>query len=399
MKKTLYILHNLSETGGSITLISRIAKSNRFKDVIVISSDVISNDSVSMLENDVNVILFDSKHYMKEVSNYFQRIDSNNAIVLTFSYPEYLNFEIIKRKKKMSFSSCIYCIQPETFHKFKKIIKNRLLSWIIKPHKKIIEKANSFGQVIFMDQDTLSKTISFYNMNFNNYKLIYLPYVFDTYTVDDRKRIIDKGFNSKIIITCARSDFPFKGYLLGLTKFFNDNKNLLKDFCLKIITNDNPPKELIQEVEKGNGAVQLVGWMSYEELKKEFANSFCYIGMGTTLLDSANVFKISIPVLYNTYEVFATDYFSSNPDYLMCKNVTQNSFSKLLDSLINMNYEEYKNLSIKTYDAALQTYGIDEFVKCLCEIPSQYSILNCFENLFFSFEKVIKKIKKNKKRG
>lgn len=228
----------------------------------------------------------------------------------------------------------------------------------------IIDISKNNG-LVFMDETCVDEMKSFYHQNdldLATFDIIRLP--IDIVPISEselRKKAEIKGIH---ILSIARADFPFKGYLIGLVKLFGEiNSNV----NLTIVSYGKDIIFLEKEIEKlpktKKDKLCLIGETNFEELEQLFSKSNLYIGMGTTVLDATLRGVVSLPIKAYTYEVFAKDFFYN--DYKKIVETTEsrlNQITRLLHDFNLMTPNRYLEKSISGRNLVIHHYGTQYIV-------------------------------------
>lgn len=230
-----------------------------------------------------------------------------------------------------------------------------------------ISKLLKNGQIIFMDEETRDTTFKFYRGSTFEHAdyIVRLPIDIIPYN-EERcvKRTRSASFN---ILTIARADFPFKGYLFGLIDCFNRLHQIHPNMHLTIISHGEGFEKLQAHLGCTSG-ITLVGETPHDELKKYYAKSNLYIGMGTTILEASNYDLPSIPVRSDTYQLEVSGWFSSNPESVcVYGDMPITAPYQLILQAKTMPPDKYIALSEKTKEALRNVYDTRVCVKRLLE--------------------------------
>lgn len=164
-----------------------------------------------------------------------------------------------------------------------------------------------------------------------------------------KKRCDRKAFS---ILTIARFEFPFKGYLLQLVEQFAELCGKYDNLELTIIGGGPDEQRLLDKIaglpEKAQRKIHLPGYVDYERLKEYFSHTSLYVGQGTTVLDAGKQGLLAVPVSSYTEESTSYSYlyeyveiYAPEPKY---------KTSHFIEKTIHMSDEEYIEASKKTYE-------------------------------------------------
>ncbi len=334
---------------------------------------------------------------IENLTTFFKSVSTKDLQVISFSWNYYMEVEIVKKKLRLRFDNKIYCIIPDTFEKGRGI-SNRIFRDMLRiPYKGILKRMNENNAVIMMDEVCKERT-----EKWNGFKLlertpmIRLPISFPDN--DNYENDIRDGYNSNIIFTASRADFMFKGYLIGLVDDFVRIKGKFADAKLIIIASGKDEETLKNKIksvpDKIREDITLIPWISYDELLQRIRKCKFFIGMSSTLLDAAKLYKICIPIRGYTEENLASGFFDEDPRYLYASDDCQSSALPLMEECMGWNFEEYHSRSLSHYDAVKSLYDEDKNIKSLIEegTKNKTCILNNKDR--FIHELYIKKARK-----
>lgn len=296
--------------------------------------------------------------------NAITQFDTGDELsVLTFLISDYLKFYYITRKTK----AVVYAVHFKGLA-YKNPLKIKLAGPIIK------EMQNN-NNIICMDKMTNEYTISCYkDVKLSNNLIVPIP--IEIVDVNDEtfknRSSIDK-FN---ILSIARAEFPFKGYLIGLVDkykdWYLDNNNV----SLTIISYGKDIEKLKSAIDglpsDIKSSITLVGKTNYEYLDKYFSDAKLYVGMGTTLLDASQRGIPSIVVVPYTQDLIASSFFYDDNTKLAQEDTTSNTIDTLITEAMNWTQDEYIEKEKLSRNAVVKDYSVE---KCADTIMNQFNIV------------------------
>lgn len=129
----------------------------------------------------------------------------------------------------------------------------------------------------------------------------------------ERARSRKKRF---VIISCARFDFPHKGYLVGLVREFSRIKSKCPTAQLRIVGYGDGEERLMEEVRKLDDDVRdsvvFLGKLSSEELRRAYGESHLSMGVAGALKVGAGEGLPSIIMRQHSYECEGYGLFTKN---------------------------------------------------------------------------------------
>lgn len=375
--------------GGAETLVLRMSEwliCNGIK--VYIICDFIDNLIKKECE-EKGIQIYVSNKKRKVLTLILKKEAEKKKIVINFFLEEYINYETLKNK--FEFYNFLYVVHP-----YNTIVGKNLpvsISKIyIKVYKKLFIEMYEKGNIIYMDEECIKATESYYSLNFcKAYKTITrLPIKLQSVDTPIKK----EKFN---ILTISRFEFPFKGYILGLIEDFELLEKQYPQITLTIIGDGKDKEEVFHKIKKLDKRIQkkinLVGNVPYNELNIYFNLASVYVGMGTTLLDALNMKLPVIPVLGYTYQNLSPGFFYEVPFFLGADYCDYNSKTlktlTLLKKVILMDNIQYQNLCEKNYNEFCKIYNIDEIMPLFLfnntmNKPSQiikYKTINLLEKI------------------
>lgn len=357
----------LGAYGGSHTLMLRMCQwlsEHQVKATMLCTSDANEEISGKIRALGIPVLCVDLKD-LKATEKVFKSLLAVEAVtVVNFMWPYYLDLEFLKYKTGLRFTNVIYGIHPDTFKKGIRFQNTFLYKYIAGSYGKLLERMNENNAIYSMDEDILAATRNSMQVRLNPSPTI-LPLPMFCKEKSGMDEIIQNGFNSPIIMTAARADFPYKGYLLGLVNDFKFLKDKYPSLKLEIVTGG-----MEEDVAKLRGKIMELpaqyqndvifhDWMDYSVLKKMMEHCKVFIGMGTSVLDAALAFKPAIPVKYNTFENLADSFLSDCPECIAADPGCQKQAACLLDEVLQMNQEQYCEACLLSFQSVKEYYDID----------------------------------------
>lgn len=304
----------------------------------------------------------------------FERINIEDQVkIITFKWMDFIICNVKRPKVFTVFYAVHY--QALTFGGAITSVKRKLCAFLF---GNILRELCDNSQIICMDEQTVRYTKEYYGYNdfFPHMLRIAVDIVDDDYVVPNRA--LDS--NRIDILSIARAEFPFKGYLIGLLNWFDKNN----DNCmsLTIITYGPDEKKVFDLVDTFDSdtreRIKIVGKTDYGNLERYYRNSNLYIGMGTTLIDASQRGIVSIPVLPYTLDLVAKKFFYEDYRILALDDDSINNFEQLLIDFKNMSFEQRKKSACESRNAVLSHYGTKSIVMQMLTIinESEYNKTN-----------------------
>ena len=390
-------------TGGTATLVYRLGVALQRKDfdVYYIKELCNNNSNETLIQNaGIHVITTEQKKWKITVVEIGQRYDEVYLMTFVFQYfcmIENAKYKLLK--KKVCANAYLYTTLPDCL-----IIGNRsrsshpaafrLLNFLSRPY--INELLNN-RQVLFMDQLSIETHKAFFGRDISNELLFRLPYA------------IPAGYSEPhefkpVIMTMARMDFPFKGYIIGLIDSFAELKHKYQNLQLWIIGNGTSEDALQGKVKTLDALSQkdvlLYGNMDYNKLHDVLREAGVFVGMGTCILDAAAVFTPAIAVQSSTYQCLCKGLFSEYPEDIgYTSDQGLHEATTDIERVLTMNQDTYIALCNRNRTIIEQLYSIDTYISRLMCLPNNTKwirrtsrILNGLGNGLLSIYHCVRKV-------
>ena len=323
--------------------------------VVLICHDIDEVQKRKFLENDITIEIIENWGNRNQFQIILNRYDSINCVV--FTYDDYLKIKSIYHLQKKTVFYAIHYMsltmeQNRALFRFRRAIMKRVVCDALKNNA-----------LVCMDEQTVRFTQGFYAEEERLYPL-YDNIVRICVDVPDTSSqvLLQRTQGREInILTIARADFPFKGYLTGLVDSFQ-NPWISKQFTLNIVSYGEGVPLLQQHInalpEDVRSRIVLHGKMDYAELEPFFERTQLYIGMGTTILDAASRGVISIPVKAYTHDICCDHFFHEDYRAVAIDNGSRKKYEELLQRVSGMSPEEYLEASNRTIAQVKEHYDV-----------------------------------------
>lgn len=369
---TVIFNDTLGEFGGSHTLMLRMCRWLREHDIAVfIFCITASNTEIVNAMQEIGVSIkvignYELKLLNKELKNV---INSDSEIkIVNFTFEKWLNIETLKKIYGYRVQNLIYDIHPAIFFKGEGLPFAFLRRHAKNEFRKIILRAHDNNMIISMEETNIKSVRKYYD-----YKEEYNPLVLALPMICKRNEncndIIRKGFDSNLIMTATRADFPFKGYLMGLVDDFVALKQKQSELKLLIVAAGHDLPKLTEKIQNLDENVKkdilIQGWVSYPELIELIKQCKIFVGMGTTILDAALQYKIVVSSAFNTLEHKSCGLFSDNPFTLGPIESECLPAIKYLDEVCNYSFDDYYLKCMQSFETVFNNYNIDKMMPAM----------------------------------
>lgn len=265
----------------------------------------------------------------------------DSAYVITMNWQDYCRIVYLKGNTE---SIIFYAVH---FNDVVAAVKNRfgIVEFINRVvTTKTIETLINRQTIIAMDEDTVQKTQEFYHFSvstINSFKIIRIAIDYNDNLYPIEMKFMDEDFR---VLTIARADFPFKGYLAGLVSIMKSNL-LPPNTIIEIVSSGKDQKTLEKLVAECDECVKkrimLYGKVEYDKLENLYKKCRVFVGMGTALLDAAKYGTIAIPVVSYTEEVKSTGFFHDDYRCIVAKEGSKENFLQGIAWIETLNKEDY----------------------------------------------------------
>lgn len=366
----------LGAYGGSHTLMYRMCKwlsDNSISSAIICRSKDNKEIVEKLQKLGVEIICADMMniHHAYEVLAYLMKKEPIKVVNLSWNF--YLDIECVKYKYHLDFDNIVYCIHPETFKKGIGFKTKFMRNYSINKYAPIYKRMNANKAIIMMDEVDTEESNNYLHERLEpTPEIIRLPMYCNSR--NDYKNIIKCGYDSNIIMTAARAEFPYKGYIIGLIADFVKLKSMYPKLKLEIITAGDDYNIVVENINKLNDCVKsditLHGWMDYDVLKKNIERCKIFVGMGTTVLDAALLYKPSLPVRFNTYEDIGEYFIHEKPEYITPDYLCQSKAINAIEKVLKLSYNEYSQMCIDSYNSVKDNYDIEVGMKKIINVKT-----------------------------
>lgn len=361
--------------GGAELLIVRIARKLQQygNDAIVISKSISKDILKELTHNKINYYICKSPD-IKIIS----MINKNHStLIVTFFYIDYIHIKYIMRNLKNA-QILLYCVHCQGMI-FGRPIPHIMKNVFMKHSKSFIESGIKNKSIWLMDKETIDRTKKYYMLD-KKIKImpVGLPYDYDK-TEGNIKELIQQKIdrNTLKIISVARADFPFKGYIIDLIEQFAEYNTKYPNSELHIVSSGKGENFIINKIKEQKTNVQACiifhGKMYPEELKKLLSKMHILIGMGTTMLDASSEGVIALPVVPTTMKCLcAENFFSENLLFSVLPNEGSKNLFSILEKVQKMSDMEFMEYSFNSYYIGKNYFSTEKIVNNLlkCSIDN-----------------------------
>lgn len=390
----IYFYYPLNTIGGAETLLLRMARYFvKYGNSVTILSTEVSNNYITEQLNEIcNIVKVNCINDIFKIYRCTEHLEHHRDTFICFFLIDFFQCYNIISQKHLNMDIIIYVIHPYNLL-LNGIKRNFIAKWIaLETFKGIILDLIQSKRIIFMDNICIENTELFYKLSINNIAIrVLLPMnVFPALSEMRLLNIAMTRIKKKRILAIARTEFPFKGYLVGLIYLFQSIRERFPNVSLLIITtNKSLLKKSVLEYENNKNIkisyknITILENVPYDSLSEIFLSSYVNIGMGTTILDAANYALPSLVVKSYTYNCSFVNFFHEKPTCIGgmaettndCGSYATNSY---LDYILNLETPEYIHICNKTFQALQDNYDIDR------NVPKILNIAHSVQSVEFS---------------
>ncbi len=262
-----------------------------------------------------------------------------------------------------TFSACkgyLYVLHPRATQ----VTRLKGINYLYKKYLRL----NFNRSIVFMDWETAHSYSEYYHAPVDNRFF----HVGDFIPEYDKKLVYEKAVRRKEkvnILTVARMDFPFKGYVYGLV----DNISRIQLTTAEIhlfVVGDGKDFKLIERLadqqKESEVKVHLCGNISYGDLENYYKSATVFAGGGTTLIEACKFGTPSIITLDNQMGADCIGYMNEWPENMGGTiEDTKHDVIDLINNLCIMSDDEYVKISEDSYKAVKLNYDIYEIMNQL----------------------------------
>lgn len=405
MNKIIFVYKDI-KMGGASLLIHRMSKWYKEHDnnVIVLCSDIQKSMEIEFSRDNIELIKCNNWNKSKlamEIKRITKEFETVRVFYFTFEEFLWSESRIFYVKTNKNIIKFLYVLHPRILLRIESVKNKYIFKFLWKYYRRLILSYIQNGNIVFMDEETIERTESFYKLDFAEDKLIYrLPmYVkrFNEDLVRKKAMNLNEQFN---IITISRADFPFKGYIIGLISSFSMLYNYNSKSSLTIIASGKDEQKIKNHIIKQNENVQrkikLIGEVEHSKISQYLDKSHVFVGMGTSVLDAVNNSVISIPVLFDTYNAKASSFFHQRPQAMSAKIENAVEVYDLLVEVMHQNQNEYYQICKNSHIKLKEYYEIDNILNELEEryLVSKENIMNVTDKLLEDLMHIFRQVKR-----
>lgn len=364
--------------GGEETYYLRMVKwanSNKIKICIAIEENCsISNSwQQEMLSQEFNILRYRFSGFggvlFKE--NISKLIDGKSVVILTSRIHTLVQFSVWR--DQYSDPARIKVIHYVLHPYYSAASQRKIFNF---PYRRYL--LHQFGKnIIFMDEQTHNIAEEYYKKEIpiNQY------YRLGCFVPKLDEQVISKKLknNKRKVLVMSRFDFPFKGYVIGVIKECNEVLEKYKDVNFSFIGSGKGSSEFEQyylEVErKYPHRVEWIKGVSYDSLPDYFHDCYCFMGMGTSLLDAAKTGTPGLVACCYTRNADFRGWWNDNPKVLgeyASKSIFVNDLVGFVDEMMSWDDEEYIHKSVDSYIKFKELYDINTIMPQILNVDDPH---------------------------
>lgn len=335
----IVLVYNNVVVGGAETLLLRQARwASKNNEVCLLCNSISQKMRESFEELNIRIVV-SNLYKINKVNKIIKKLETeghNIQIVEFLDYIMYFKFQFTQLIERTSIRAVYYSVLPINGNIFSHFRNIKAVNDLLTKYNELFFETNGF---LFIDKDCCDGFARLNNLENvrNEDNIVLLPFEAKNNKKEDE---------SISILSVARADFPFKGYLLGLVDAFEEiNKE--NKYNMTIISYGKHIDRLKKKIEsKNDKSITLVSETKPSELGKYYAKARVYVGTGTTVLEAASYGVPSILIVPDTNEFLSDESFDKNGE-LDVKNKGIKGV-EILRRYLELNDFEYDELSLKT---------------------------------------------------
>lgn len=336
--------------GGAEILILRISEAARqlgcFAKVICISCD----DALQSEFDSIGVEVTQTKRGRASLASAVSAAieEGLENTVVTFYWHDYLQLRYLsKRRCKI----ILYAVHPQCV--VQPYLNN--IKQLKRRYQRIVKQCIEHQQLVFMDEEARDTALAFHGLEGDRLMPIIVRLPVKAPASIRKEHYKQKG--KVVVLSVARADFPFKGYLLGLVDLIKSMQSRYDGIELAIVSYGPDIDALIKRIGNATGII-LASKTMRSDLDQLYQKADLYIGMGTTVLEAASFGVPSVPVAQNTNSLVVGSMFHENPNSVTFYNSEPGDAEQIVESFLLMEQREYDELSKSTKEAFESEYDM-----------------------------------------
>lgn len=353
----------LGAYGGSHTLILRMCRwltENRIRSAVIASSLANSEMTEKLKKNKTKIICADVEN-TKQIAKVFRFLQKKGEIkAISFNRNTFFAVEKAKLYYKIRFDSFIYGIHPSVFACGGDLLNPLLRNVYLAPFRRIYRRINHNHAMFFMDEEVTEATCQDLGVDIRP-PIVRIAVEFPDR--DDIEQLISKGFHSPYVMAASRASFPFKGYLIALINDFISLKKLFPGLKLLLVSDGDDIVELEDKIKEAPDDIRKdirhFHWLSYEDLAKAMESCKVFVGMGTTVIEAARVYRPSVVVKDFTYGNISDHLLGERPEYLSTRSDDEPRAFDQIKKVLSMDFKTYREHVLTSYDRIKAVYDAD----------------------------------------
>lgn len=370
----IFFVYKDIQYGGAELLIHRMAKYLMSKniDILVLCCSISEAMQKRFEEDHVNYAIISKWNRFDLFFDFILRYKCDKIICFMAHDYFFLDSMLQKTKTKLRFVEVVHYVITSNDLCLLKSVNHPFLKGFVKEHyKRLVIQAHNAGNTFYMDKESVELTENYYGISLAKPKIVHLPYTTHLLSENVVRTRYQNKIKEFVILTVSRAELKMKGYLVKLMENF---PAFLKEYPksrLVIVSFGEDYQQLLQIYdgypEEVKAQVDMPGKLRYEELKPYFGKASVYIGMGTTLLDAADMGVIGVPVVPYIKENITNGFFHCAPDKVTAEYGSTKDPYKLFGEVYEMGEEEFCQLCYFSHYQLVKCYDIDMSMKAMVE--------------------------------
>lgn len=327
---------------------------NKGADVVWIAPNKpVIYEGYSRIVNRKTIIICNSSEAEKKINELYLE-GSKSVILMSFNLQSYCEQSILEQSLKFEDIRNFYVVAHYKGNKH--FLEQNFYKYSRLKHKQFIQKIYTTlinnKSIFFCAKKQIESFEQHYQFSILNKKDFLLPTKAKEAIFNED--IIENRYNSKVILSISRMDFPHKSYVLGLIDAFSKLKDYDPELKLVIIGDGNDAKAVRNKIKnlsiENQKDITLIPSVPFDNLIDYFNESRVFVGLAGALGQAASSGLVSIIARHYcpTCQVYGSYALNS------AKVVSEDEGIDVIQTLkevLSLNKKDYYNESLQTFQA------------------------------------------------
>lgn len=324
----------------------------------------------------------------------FKKIELNikteeHVTMISFDPISYISVDYLRNRSKKGMFDHFYIIPHFTgnIYFLNRYFKNKYIAKIVNKYMaNIVNKMMANNSLLAFGEKHFKEYEKAYQVKLKDYKNLIVKNIQIEKELSDIE-LLEKAKRRKKyfeIVTCARFDFPHKGYIVGMINDFKYIKQFIPYATLTIAGYGDGIEKINKTIqalpEDCQKSINLPGALNTDELEAMYRRATLNIGVAGALSTGARCGVVSFPVRHYSYNCETYGYYEKVSNMTLSSSPGENIIDYVKD-VYNMSNEEYVKHCMDAIVAG----------KRLVEVDPEYlfNIHNTYEYSKISFKEKV----------